>query len=218
MDPATGQVSGDSRLNAPVTELVQKLLDFGIDGLGPLDGATAVADKAGRGRPVEAAVADVIKSHKKAAAAGGFVTGLGGFLTMPVALPANVVEFYIIATRMVAAIARLRGFDIDKPETRSAILLALVGADSRDDLLAKAGVVTTGRLSSLATQHLPASAVMMINKGVGFRLVARLGEKGLAKIAGRGLPVVGGVVGGGLDYYLLGRIADHAKKQFVAAP
>ncbi|WP_409483289.1 EcsC family protein [Arsenicicoccus dermatophilus] len=214
VDPRTGQTAGTSALNGPVEDLVQKLLDFGIDGLGPLEGAAAFADKAAKGRSGEQSVDEIVRAHKKTAAAGGFVTGLGGFATMLVALPANVVEFYIVATRMVAGIARARGYDIDKPETRSAILLTLVGADSGDDLLRKAGVLTTGRMSSLASQHLPASAVMMINKGVGFRLISTLGEKGLAKVVGKGLPVVGGFVGGGMDYYLLGKIADNAKQQF----
>ena len=35
-------------------------------------------------------------------AASGFVTSLGGFITVPVALPLNVLGFYLIATRMTA--------------------------------------------------------------------------------------------------------------------
>ena len=34
------------------------------------------------------------------AGTGGFVTGFGGFVTMPIALPVNVAEFYFVATRM----------------------------------------------------------------------------------------------------------------------
>lgn len=213
---ATDPRTGESRLNGPVEDLVQKLLDVGVDGAGPLDGAAKVADKALRGRTPEQAVAEIVKDHKRVAATGGFVTGLGGFITMPLALPANVVEFYLTATRMVASIARVRGYDITRPEVRSAILLTLVGADADDDLLRRAGVLTSGRLSSLASQHLPASAVMMINKGVGFRLISTLGQKGFAKVVGKGLPLVGGVVGGGMDFYLLAKIASDAQQQFPA--
>ena len=42
-------------------------------------------------------------------AAGGFITGVGGLWAMPLALPVNVVEFYVQAARMVSAIATLRG-------------------------------------------------------------------------------------------------------------
>ena len=62
---------------------------------------------AARGGDVEAAIDDVVALHIKLAAAGGFVTGLGGFIT----LPANVVGFYGIATRMVASASSVRVSD-----------------------------------------------------------------------------------------------------------
>ena len=45
-------------------------------------------------------------------------------------LPANVLEFYLLATRMVASIASVRGYDIKQPEIRSAILLTLIDAEA----------------------------------------------------------------------------------------
>jgi hypothetical protein len=145
-------------------------------------------------------------------AAGGFVTSLGGFVTLPVALPANVLEFYLVATRMVAGIASARGYDIRQPEVRSAVLLALVGADA-DDLLSKAGLTKTGRLANLAAQQLPGPALMVVNKAVGFRLLTQVGKKTLTRF-GKAVPLVGGVVGAGLDTYLLKRIADHSRHEF----
>ena len=115
-----------------VTGLIESLLDVGIDGKGPFDSAQKVADVKRAEKPdAEEAVDAVVRGHLKLAAAGGFVTGLGGFITLPVALPANVVEFYIVATRMVASIASLRGYDIKQPEIRSAVLLTLVGRRRR---------------------------------------------------------------------------------------
>jgi hypothetical protein len=196
-----------------VTGLIENLLDVGIDGKGPFDSAQRVADVKRTEKPgAEEAVDAVVRGHLRLAAAGGFVTGLGGFITLPVALPVNVVEFYIVATRMVASIASLRGYDITQPEIRSAILLTLVGADS-DDLLKKAGVMSTGRLSNLAAQRLPGPALMVVNKAVGFRLLATAGKKTLTRF-GKGVPVLGGVIGAGLDGYLLTRIAGHARHEF----
>ena len=69
---------------------------------------------------------------------------------MPIALPANVLEFYVQATRMVGAIATLRGYDVQDPRIRTAVLLTLVGSKS-DDVLKKAGMATGGgRVTSLA--------------------------------------------------------------------
>jgi hypothetical protein len=193
--------------------IVERLLEIGIDGRGPVDSAQLVADKARTGHPeAEGAIDAVVRQHLKIAAAGGFVTGLGGFVTLPVALPVNVAEFYLIATRMVASIACLRGYDLRQPEVRSAVLLALVGADS-DDLLRKAGVAPGGRLANLAAERLPGPALMMVNKGVGFRLLSQLGRKGLQRF-GKAVPLVGGAVGAGVDVYLLHRIADHARHEF----
>ncbi len=196
--------------------LVERLLDTGIDGKGPLDGAVAVAASARRGASdTEAAIDKVVRSHLAAAGAGGFVTGLGGFVTMPVALPANVLEFYLIASRMTAAIASLRGYDLGVPQIRTAVLLTLVGADA-DDLLKKAGVAGGGhRLTNLAAQRLPGPALMVVNKAIGFRLVSQVGRSSLARL-GKGVPIVGGLVGGGLDVYLLKKIADHAREEFPA--
>ena len=208
-------VDDNTRAGA-ATSMVERLMDVGIDGKGPFDSAQKVADVAiGEHPEAERAIDAMVRSHLKLAAAGGFVTSLGGFVTMPIALPANVLGFYLVATRMIAGIASTRGYDIRQPEVRSAILLALVGADS-DDLLKKLSPlpgVSTGRLANLAAQRLPGPALMAVNKGVGFRLLSQVGKKSLTRF-GKAVPLVGGVVGAGVDTYLLKRIAEHARHEF----
>lgn len=196
--------------------LSEKLITVGIDGKAGFDSAEKVAQHAlDSEHDVERAVDKIIKDHRKIAAVGGFVTGVGGFVTMAVALPANVIEFYLVATRMVAAIAKVRGYDITHPSMRSAVLLTLVGADA-DTVLKKAGVVSTGRLANLATRQLPPPAVMVVNKAVGFKLAGQVGEKALSRV-GKAVPFAGAFIGSGLDIYLLGKIADNARKQFPPA-
>jgi hypothetical protein len=205
-------------LGNSATKMVENLLDSGIDGKGPFDPAASVAASALKknGGNVEAAVDDVVKSHLKLAAAGGFVTSLGGFITLPVALPANVLGFYLLATRMTAAVASLRGHDLTQPQIRTAVLLTLVGADA-DDLLAKAGMVSpTGRLTNLAAQRLPGPALMVLNKAVGFRLLSTAGRKTFSRF-GRNVPIVGGIVGAGLDGWLIKRISENARREFPTA-
>ena len=202
-------------LSGAATKLVERLLDVGIDGKGPFDSAEKVAADAlsQAGGKVEQAIKIVQRDHRQLAGVGGFVTGLGGFFTMPVSLPANLLSFFILGTRMTAATAKLRGYDIDQPEIRSALLLTLVGADS-DDILKKAGLqLSGGKIVSLATDRLPAPALMVLNKAIGFRLLGRVGQGTFAKL-GRGVPVVGGLIGGGVDVYMLGKIAQHAVKEF----
>jgi hypothetical protein len=205
-------------LGNSAVRMIENVLDLGIDGRGPFHSAQQVADVARSERAdAEQAVDAIVHQHLKLGAAGGFVTGIGGFVLLPVALPLNVVEFYVVATRMVAAIASARGYDIRQPQIRSAVLLTLVGADA-DDLLRKAGVVgVAGRVSDLAAQRLPGPALMVVNKAVAFRLISQVGKKSLTRL-GKGVPLVGGAVGAGLDTFLLKRIADHARHEFPPNP
>lgn len=216
-DPQATQAIEDSGMTARTANaLVGKLMAVGIDGLGPLDSAQEIVAAARAEQPdPDKAITKIVRSHIRLGAAGGFVTGVGGLFTMVASLPANIAGFYVLATRMVAGIALIRGYDLTRPEVRTAIMLALVGADS-EDLLAKAGVTSGGRLAQVALQRLPRTAVMMINKGVGFRLATQVGSRTLSRF-GRLVPVAGGVVGAGLDGYLMDRIADHARTEFPRA-
>ncbi|MEO6790472.1 MAG: hypothetical protein ABI249_03605 [Ornithinibacter sp.] len=197
--------------------IVENVLDIGVDGKGWFDSAAEVADSALRscGGDREAAVASVVRKHVLMGGAEGFATSLGGFVTMPVALPVNVLSFYVLATRMTAAVARLRGYDIGQQQIRSAVLLTLVGADA-DDLLAKAGAaVPAGGITNLAAQRLPGPAAMVVRKGVGFRLLASVGKNTFTRF-GRAVPVLGGVIGGGVDAWMLRKVADNARREFPA--
>ena len=197
-----------------VSRLVQLLMDIGVDGVGPLKSAREyAADALDHTTTSEAAVAKIARTTVLRGAIGGFVTSVGGFVTMPVALPLNVTEFYVQATRMVASVAILRGYDIDDPMVRTAVLLTLVGSDA-DEVLAKAGLATGGgRMVSLATRQLPPAGLLILNKAIAFRLLRGVGEQAFSKL-GRGVPLLGGLVGGSIDTWMMKRIVDHAMGEF----
>lgn len=201
-----------------IAKLIQTILNVGLDGSGPFDSAQQVAERTLKEEgSVEAAIDRISGKHGRGAAIGGFATGLGGFVTMPIALPVNVLEFYVQATRLVGAIAHLRGYDLHDERIRSAVLLTLVGSDS-DEILKKAGMATGGgRLAQLAVKRMPPAAVLVINKAVGFRLLKSVGGKVFSRF-GRGIPVAGGLFGGGLDWWMMRKIADHARKEFPQEP
>jgi hypothetical protein len=204
--------------DSAISKLIQTILNVGLDGAGPIDSAAEVAAEALKKENgnVEEAIDRVGRSHVIGGGIGGFATGLGGFVTMPVALPVNVLEFYVQATRMVGAIAHLRGYDVNDQRIRSAILLTLIGSDS-DEVLKKAGMATGGgRLAQLAMKNMPQAAVLVINKAVGFRLLKSVGGKLFSRL-GRGIPVAGGVFGGGVDGWMMKKIADQARKEFPTA-
>lgn len=194
--------------------LVTRLLDSGIDGRGPLGSAEQVAaDALAKAGTPEQAVRRVVSNHVRLAAAQGFVTSLGGFITLPVSLPANVAGFYMVATRMTAAVAHLRGYDIRDPQIRSAVLLTLVGAES-EDLLRKAGTVAPpSAMANLAAQGLPGPALMMVNKAVGFQILTQVGKTSLSRF-GRAVPVIGGALGAGVDGMLMKSVGKQAQEEF----
>ncbi len=207
-----------SRMDRVVDTLVDRLLKVGIDGLGKIDSAQAVADSAVREhRNRDEAIDAIVSQHVKLAATGGFVTGLGGFITLPVALPANVFGFYVIATRMVAATAAVRGHDLENPTVRTAVLLALSGDDATEIVRKAGGGIVAGKATAFALGRLPPAALMAVNKGVAFRIVVKLGQKGLSRF-GRMVPLAGGLIGGGVDAYVMRRIAKHARKEVADLP
>jgi hypothetical protein len=198
-----------------VDKLVDLLVDVGLEGRGPVAPVEQIAVEAltRAGGDREKAIAALARRSMVRGGVGGFVTGLGGFVTMPVSLPVNVAEFYLQAVRMVGAIATLRGYDVSEPRVRTAILLTLVGSDA-DDVLKKTGMTSaTGAVTSYALKGLPPAALMVVNKAVGFRLLRGVSEKVLARF-GRGIPLAGGVLGGGVDGWMMKKIADHAMKEF----
>lgn len=197
-----------------ITRLIQQVLALGIEGRGPFASAVAVADKArARQGSTEAAIDAVVGTHLRGGAAGGFVTSLGGFVTMIAAVPANVLEFYVQATRMVAGIAHLRGYDVHDPRIRTAVLLTLVGSNSAN-ILAKAGIsLGGGTLSQLATRSLPKAAAMVLEKAIGFRILRGVGERAFSRL-GKAIPLAGGVIGAGIDWAMMRGIAEQARHEF----
>ena len=201
-----------------ITGLIKQLTAVGIEGVAGFPGARKVAENAlaKTNGNVEEAVDAVVRQHLVGGAAGGFLTSLGGFLTMLVAIPANVFEFYVQATRMTAAVAHLRGHDIGDPTIRTAVLLTLVGSDSAD-ILSKAGV-SVGTSAALNTfgKGLPKPALMVIQKAVGFRILRSVGERMFARV-GKLVPVAGGLFGAGIDLAMMKRIGDQARAEFPRA-
>src|SRR6478736_7004044 len=106
------------------TAFVREALHRAIHGVGPLPPAAHAAEKQlaeQRGR-VERAIHEVIENHVRYAGAQGFVTNIGGLVTLAVTVPVNLSGLALIQCRMVAGIAHLRGYELSDPRTRDAIL------------------------------------------------------------------------------------------------
>jgi hypothetical protein len=141
------------------------------------------------------------------------VTGVGGIATLPVAIPAATAGLYIVATRMCAGIAYLRGYDVGTDEVRSAILVSLLGSAGASTLK-KAGVEIGRRSTAVALERLPARLLTEINKRVGYGLVAKAAEKGMVNLA-KLVPLIGGPIGAAVDGVGCKTIGAYALRTFV---
>lgn len=68
-----------------------------------------------------------------------FLTGLGGMITLPVAVPANVASVIYVQLQMIAAVAKLGGFNPNDDEVRTMAYVCLTGSAALD-ILKKAGI------------------------------------------------------------------------------
>ena len=127
----------------------------------------------------------------------GFLTGLGGILTLPVTLPTSIVASWVIQARMAAAIAHVRGYDLKDDKVRMFILLALL-ADNAKDALKQVGVKIAEEMAWKAVKSIPNKLVKEINKQVGFRLLAKTGEKSIITLS-KVVPFAGALAGGIFD-------------------
>ncbi len=91
------------------------------------------------------------------------------------------------ATRMTAATAKVRGYDIDQPEIRSASCSPSPAPTATTCSRRPGCMAAGGKLSSVAFDRLPAPALMVLNKAVGFRLLGRIGQGTFARL-GRAVP------------------------------
>ena len=205
-----------------LTVLVGKVVD---DGVGPILGSRAFAERRlgrarGEGRSeaqsVEAAIATVIRESVAAAGATGFVTGLGGFVALPVTLPADVAGNLAINARMVGTIAHLRGYSLDDPYTRTVILLTVAGSNLQA-AASELGVALGKQVARKSIEAVPAAVLRRINARAGFFLVAKYGTKKSALTLARAIPVAGGLVGGSVDAALTRIIGAAAKRAFPGA-
>lgn len=143
----------------------------------------------------------------------GFVAGLGGIVTLPVAIPANVSSVMYVQMRMIACLAYMGGYDTKSDQVQTLVYACLAGI-SIDQLIKNAGIKFGTKFSMAMVKKIPGSVLTKINQKVGFRFITKFGEKGIINIA-KLVPVVGGVIGGGFDFAETKVIANRAYKMFI---
>lgn len=196
--------------------IVGKALDLaydkavdGVPGVPGMESAEGLAkDYLNDSRSLEDQVNTLIRYQVLKATTSGFVTGLGGVLTLPVAIPANLASIMYLQLQMVAAIACIGGHDVRSDRVKTICYACLCG-NGATDILKGAGITIGKKLTERAIKGLSFEVIKKINQKVGFRLITKFGQTGAINL-GKAVPLVGGVVGGTFDgstTYAIGRVA-----------
>lgn len=165
-------------------------------------------------RTLDENIDSLIRWHSTKAAVGGFVTGLGGLITMPVAIPADIAQSFYIQLRMVGAIAHLYGHDIQSEEIKTVSIVSLCGVNQATEILKKAGIEIIGKqLLKNTTKSMTSQVIAAINKAAGLKLVSKFGSKSAINL-GKAVPLVGGLVGGTFNYASTMTVGKAAKMLF----
>ncbi len=153
----------------------------------------------------------LVRRHIAMTTAAGFASGLGGWLTLPVVLPANLATVALVQLHMVASVAALAGYDPSVPYVREQVLGCLIGVAPADPAR-DADAETLDRVGL----KLAEKGLKLVVSGVV--RTARWGATKVAeKVQGRvlrGIPLVGGVIGGFSDGYVTLQVARTARETF----
>lgn len=188
--------------------------DKAINGVSGLDSASELADSYMKtnSSPVDM-VNSLIRWQNTKAGTSGFLTGLGGIITMPVTIPANIASVMYVQIRMIAAIAHIGGHDIKDDRVKTLVYACLTG-NAAKDIIKDAGIVIGTKLTTNAIKNISGKTLIEINKKVGFRLFTKFGEKGVINL-GKAVPLVGGIIGGSMDSIATNTIGNIARDTFI---
>ena len=213
----SGDADNEEGASLPVRKLLQCLgwlYDGAVNGISGVDGLEELAQSySSRGWSADDAIDRLINWQVAKAGAAGFITSVGGVLTLPVAIPANLAGILYIQIRMIGAIAHLRGYDVRSDQVRTLTIACLAGS-AAFDILKDFGIKFGTQLTRQLILRISGEVLKRINQTVGFRLVTKAGSRGVVNLV-KGVPLVGGVVGGTLDAAATKAIGRSAKQVFV---
>lgn len=215
-------------------EALRRLYDRSAGSLPVLGSPQHVVEQIRRETDSTEEAAERITQHYTVlSSATGFVLGLPGYITMPITVPSNIAGVLLLQFHMCAAMAVLGGKDPQTDAVRErAIDCVLDGRDTEPEQLE----ADTSRREPDDMDDDDAFSLEELNdetEGLLARLTTKLGERGIrflgeqtvrwlgrtaANHAGkgaRGLPLLGGVIGGLTDGYSTREIGQRARRAFL---
>ncbi len=203
-------------------KIANMALNTALKGVGPFKAAQTLADgfmRNAKYKDDDERVKALIRSQCWASGGSGFVTGLGGGTTLVVGgMAVDLASVLAINMRMVAAIALIRGYDLQDETVRMALLLTAIGTNL-EEALGNVGVHVGKAGCKALINKIPKKLIAKINKFFGQKLITKFGQKGVIQL-GKAVPFVGGLVGGAVNAVgcrSIGKLADKAFPALEAA-
>lgn len=145
--------------------------------------------------------------------ATGFLTGLGGLLTLPVSIPADLAGSLYVELRMIVGIAIIRGYNPYDDAVKTAVYLCLIG-NAATTILNDVGIKIANSIAYKKLLPLLSRKVTTkINGAIGRRVITKAGTKGIIN-GSKLVPIVGGVVSAIFNGCEVASFAKIAKKRF----
>lgn len=197
-----------------VMEALEWAYEKAIDGMPGLDSAIELAEEYGKqeGSKIDQANS-LIRWQNAKSGTSGFVTGLGGLITLPVAVPANLASVLYIQIRMIAAIAHIGGWDVKSDKVKTLVFMCLAG-NSAKEMLKDVGVVLGKKILQSAINNISGKTITKINQAVSFRLLTKAGTTGVVNLS-KLVPLVGGIVGATFDSVATNIVGNTARDLFL---
>ena len=198
--------------------MIMQVLDWGYDkAVGGFLGLDSARDLAADYMKIKGSRRDqansLIRWQNTKAGTSGFLTGLGGLITMPVTVPANISSVMYVQIRMIAAIAHMGGHNLDDDRVKSLVYACLTG-NAAKDILKDIGIVVGRKITENAIKNISGKTISAINQKVGFRLLTKFAETGVVN-AGKAVPLIGGFVGATFDSVATNTIGNIARDTFI---
>lgn len=206
--------SEDSKETNKILQILDWAYEKALNGLPGMGTAIDLAHSyEGAEGTLDDKVNSLIRWQITKTATTGFLTGLGGIITLPVAIPADLASSYYVEIRMIAAIAHMGGYDINDDKVKTLVYLCLVG-ESIKDILKDVGIDVSLRIGHQLLKKLPGRVLFRINNKVGIKLATKSGAKGVINLV-KVIPVLGGIVGGSLNSIATNIIGNVARNTFI---
>ncbi|WP_233568125.1 EcsC family protein [Cohnella faecalis] len=148
---------------------ISKALDWAYEkaitgGVPGTNDAYEMAEEYGKkGDNVGAQIDALIRWQSGKSAISGFITGLGGIVTMPVTIPANLASVLYIQLRMIAAIAILSGHDVTDDKVRAMAYACLCG-NAATSILKDVGIEVGKKFAEQGLKQLSYEVIKKINQ------------------------------------------------------